>query len=90
MAKKSQIIPTAQVLPTKLFILPLQGKPIFPGIFTPMMIPAQREVEVVEQAMAGDGFLGLVLTQAEEIENVTDQDLYSIGTAVKIVSRIAD
>jgi ATP-dependent Lon protease len=33
-----QIIPTNQVLPPKLEVLPITGNPIFPGIFTPMLV----------------------------------------------------
>ena len=30
---EKEIVPAAQILPDKLFIIPLSGKPIFPGIF---------------------------------------------------------
>ena len=33
------IIPADQVLPPRLFVVPLRGKPIFPGILTPL-VPA--------------------------------------------------
>ena len=32
------IVPIEQLLPNKLFMIPLMGRPIFPGIFTPVMI----------------------------------------------------
>ena len=34
-------------LPDNLYILPLQGRPIFPGIFTPMVINSQEDCKVV-------------------------------------------
>ena len=42
-----QIIPTSQVLPPKLNVLPMTGTPVFPGIFTPLMVTGGREVESV-------------------------------------------
>ena len=44
------IIPTENMLPDKLLIIPLQSRPIFPGIFTPLMINAPEDVKVVEKA----------------------------------------
>jgi len=83
-----QIIPANQVLPVKLSILPLQGNPIFPGIFTPLMVASAGDVQVVEQALAEHGFIGLVLTRAPEIEMPTGDQLLKIGTAAKIVRKV--
>jgi ATP-dependent Lon protease len=83
-----QIIPVNQVLPLKLSILPLQGNPIFPGIFTPLMVASAGDVQVVEQALAEHGFIGLVLTRAPEIETPTGDQLLKIGTAAKIVRKV--
>ena len=32
------IVPADQILPARLFVVPLKGKPIFPGILTPLML----------------------------------------------------
>ncbi len=86
-----QIIPTDQVLPHKLYIIPLSGKPIFPGIFTPLMITSQDDANVVVKTLSGDGFIGLVLTQtgeSQEGEKQTSDDLYRVGTAAKIIKKV--
>ncbi|MDX9826712.1 MAG: endopeptidase La [Spirochaetia bacterium] len=80
------IIPIDQLLPTKLPVISLIGRPIFPGIFTPIMIANPPDIHVVEQAMAADGMVGLVL--AKEEESTEGPNLYSVGTAAKIVKRI--
>ncbi len=80
------IIPIDQILPTKLPIISLIGRPIFPGIFTPIMIANPPDINIVEQAMAADGMVGLVL--AKEEEAAEGPNLYSVGTAAKIVKRI--
>ena len=82
------IIPADQILPARLFLLPLHGKPIFPGILTPMMIPSAADVDTVEKAIAADSFIGLVMTKSDSIEDPKAEDLFDVGTAAKIVRRI--
>ncbi|MFQ3547888.1 MAG: endopeptidase La, partial [Termitinemataceae bacterium] len=81
------IIPIDQILPNKLYLVALMGRPIFPGIFTPIMIGNPTDVKVVEEALAGDGLIGLVMLQ-NETENPTIEDLYTVGTVAKIVKKI--
>jgi ATP-dependent Lon protease len=82
------IVPADQILPLRLFVIPLRGKPIFPGILTPMMLPTPQEADTVEKAIAADSFIGLVLVKSEDAENPTASDLFETGTAAKIVRRI--
>jgi len=63
------------------------GRPIFPGIFTPIMIGNPTDVKVVEDAAAGDAMVGLIMMQ-NETETPSITDLYSVGTAAKIVKKI--
>ncbi|GBU27561.1 hypothetical protein R84B8_01095 [Treponema sp. R8-4-B8] len=49
------VIPIDQLLPHKLPLVALLGRPIFPGIFTPIMIGNPTDVRVVEDANAGAG-----------------------------------
>ena len=83
-----QMIPADQVLPNKLHILPLTGNPIFPGIFTPMLIASQEDLQTVDQAVSGSSYIGLVLVGENEPENPTVDDLYHIGTVAKIVKTL--
>jgi ATP-dependent Lon protease len=82
------IVPADQILPARLFILPLHGKPIFPGILTPLMIPSTADVETVERAVAADSFIGLIMTKSDAAEHAAADDLRTVGTAAKIVRRI--
>ena len=88
MSTPQAIVPADQVLPARLTIIPLMGRPIFPGIFTPIMITQQRDIEIVEEAMAGDSMIGLVLLKEEDIENPTAEDLFEVGTVARIVRKI--
>ncbi len=88
MSEQHDILPVDQVLPSKLYLIALTGKPIFPGLFTPVMVKDQVDIEVVERALEGDHHIGLILTRQEEQENPGPDDLYEIGTAAKILKRI--
>ena len=81
------VIPIDQILPHKLPLVALMGRPIFPGIFTPIMIGNPTDVRVVEDAVSGDGLVGLVMLQ-NEIETPSITDLYTVGTVAKIVKKI--
>ena len=85
---EKQIIPVDKLLPNKLFIIPLIGKPIFPGIFTPLIIESSHDLEVIELALAGDSMIGLLLDKDDSGENTEPDSLFSIGTAAKIVKKI--
>ena len=78
------VIPIDQLLPHKLPLVALLGRPIFPGIFTPIIIGNPADVQVVEEANSGDGLIGLVML-LNETETPSITDLYTVGTAAKIV-----
>ncbi len=85
---EQQIIPADQILPNKLFIIPLNGRPIFPGIFTPLMISGKEDIEIVNKASESNGIVGLVLMKDGELENPSAGDLFPVGTVAKIVKKI--
>jgi len=81
------VVPIDQILPNKLPLVALLGRPIFPGIFMPIMIGNPVDVKVVEDAVAGDSLIGLVML-LNESETPSITDLYTVGTAAKIVKKI--
>ena len=84
--KIGEILPVDKVLPNKLSIVPLQERPIFPGIFTPLMINNPEDIRLVEQSYGSDGYLGLVMLK-NDVEHSLATDLYSVGTAAKIIKK---
>ena len=62
---ETNIAPVDQLLPNKLFILPLSGRPIFPGVFMPVMVNNPDDVRSVEEAYSGSGFVGISLVKNE-------------------------
>ncbi len=83
----NEIVPIEILLPSKLQIIPLNGKPIFPGIFTPLMLGSVEDINTVNEAMQSDGMIGLVLVR-DDTEKPTIADLHQVGTVAKIVKRI--
>ena len=73
-------------LPKNLFVLPLQGKPVFPGVFTPIFIVEGPDSQTVEQAMERDSYIAMVATKKTS-EAVNADDLYSYGTVAKIMKK---
>jgi len=83
----TEIVPIDQLLPNKLPLIPLMGRPIFPGIFTPIMIGNPEDVKVVDESLAADGMVGLVMLK-NEFEKPKADDLHVVGTVAKIVKKI--
>lgn len=75
------------LIPNKIPIIPLNGKPIFPGIFTPIMLSSQDDIRTMDEAMQSHGMIGLVLVK-DDTEKPKFSDLHEVGTVAKIVKRI--
>jgi ATP-dependent Lon protease len=74
-------------LPQKLSVVPLLGRPIFPGIFTPIMINNPADIKLIDEAMSGDAMIGLVLSENES-DKPSAEELCRTGTSAKIVKKI--
>lgn len=81
------IVSSDNFLPNKLTIIPLTSRPIFPGIFTPLMIDAPEDVKIIEESCDKDGFIGIVLLKNQN-ENPTVSDLYKVGTAARVIKKV--
>ena len=86
--ENNQIVAASETLPSHIYIVPLQGRPIFPGIFTPIMIVSPEDIAIVDKAMETDNVIGLVLTTDPNRLSPGQDELYRIGTVAKIVKRI--
>ncbi len=85
---ESDLISIDQVLPSKLYIIPIRYRPIFPGIITPLIISHGRFTEVIDKVIHDSRTIGLVLIKDDNKDEITAGDLYSFGTAAKILKRI--
>lgn len=85
--KKSVLLPAEDFLPAKLPVIPLLGHPVFPGIFTPLMINSPGDIKAAEEAYEGNGYLGIVMLK-DEVPEARYEDLHKVGTAAKIIKKI--
>ena len=81
------VIPIEELLPKKINLIPLNGRPIYPGIFTPLLINDADDIRSVEEAYSNTGFIGLSLLK-NETEDPGASDVYQIGATARIIKKI--
>lgn len=70
--------------PKKIPVLGLSDIVVFPGMLTPLLIESAEGGQLINDVLAGNRFLGLVLQKNAEAENPTPQDLYDHGCLARI------
>ncbi len=85
--KNGMQVPAELQLPNKLYIIPISGRPIFPGIFTPLMINNTDDAKIIEEAYEGDGYIGLAMLK-NDVEKPEGSDVYPVGTVAHIIKKI--
>ena len=66
-------------------VLPLRNAVLFPGVSTPISAGRGGTVRAIEAALRGDALV-FALAQREDVEKVTPEGLYTIGTIAKVSS----
>jgi ATP-dependent Lon protease len=75
-------------LPESLPILGLSDIVIFPGTVMPLLVESPQSIRLIDDVVAGDRFLGLVLQRNAEIENPTPADLWPHGCAGRVIKML--
>ncbi len=82
---KFDILPAKDILPEKLYIIPLAGRPIFPGLSVPLTFTGEKYVKVIEAAFETEQrIVGAIFAKDIDTENFANSKFYKIGTALKI------
>lgn len=68
------LAPIEELLPHQIHIIPLNSRPIFPGIFAPLIINEPEDIRSVEDAYNGSGFIGLSLLKNDPDEQGEPDD----------------
>jgi ATP-dependent Lon protease len=75
-----------EVKPGILPILPLFDAALFPKMVLPLVVMQGESVKLVDEAMASDRLIGLVVSKKLAKENASpEEDLYGIGTSALIL-----
>ena len=65
-------------------ILPLRGLVVYPQTAVPLTIGQPRSIRLVDEAVSGERWVGLVTSRDEKKENPEPSDLFEYGTAAII------
>src|SRR5688572_20885398 len=74
-----------QNMPSELPILPLRNSVFFPGAVMPLTIGRAKTIRLIEEATQEKSLLGIITQKAPEIDDPTADDMFSIGTAARII-----
>ncbi len=72
-------------VPASLPILPLSGFVVFPGAVGPIIVKNEAYSRMINEAAVKDRMLGVVLSHDKTAEVPSEQDLYAVGTAARIL-----
>jgi ATP-dependent Lon protease len=76
------------VIPSRLPLLPLRDVVVFPFMVTPLLVGREASVAAVEAAMEQQKLLCVVAQREAETEEPGLDDLYPVGTVIKVLQVI--
>jgi ATP-dependent Lon protease len=79
---------TEEILPSDAFLLPIRMRPIFPGIITPIIVPAGKFSQAIDEVYRRDAYLGLVLIKEENSEKEAHDNIHKIGVIAKVLKKL--
>ena len=83
-SEELKVIQIPEILP----VLPLAGAFVFPKMLFPLEVSGASEMTLIDEAMAGDRLIGLIMLKRKMEEGETShlkEDYYDIGTSVVIL-----
>src|SRR5437763_1235001 len=75
-------------LPDKLPILGLSDIVIFPGMVAPLLVETAQSTKLVDDVVAGDRLLGVVLQRNAEAENPLPHEMHQVGCAARVLKML--
>ena len=72
-------------IPSSLPILPVSNFVLFPSVVGPISVTTEPYVQLINDAALKDRMLGLVLRRNQEADHPAVDDLYTVGTAGRIL-----
>lgn len=84
----TKLVRIEDALPKQIFLLPIKVRPVFPGIITPLIVPAGRFIPSIEETTKGAGFVGLILLKDDESETPSEDNIYQVGVMARILKKI--
>lgn len=69
-------------------ILPLRNMVLFPGVVAPVTVGRESSLRLIRQAERNGGMIGVVCQRTPETELPTQEQLYPVGVAAKVMKVI--
>jgi ATP-dependent Lon protease len=79
---------SSSALPEVLPILGLSDIVIFPGMIAPLLVETAQSIKLIDDSVAGDRLLGVVLQRNPEAENPLPHEMYDVGCAARILKML--
>ncbi len=70
---------------TSLAIVPLRNSVFFPGAIMPLTVGRKKTVQLIEEAIKNNSYVGIVSQHKPELDEPTAKDIYRVGTMAKII-----
>ncbi|TVR73791.1 MAG: endopeptidase La [Marinilabiliales bacterium] len=82
---KSQLVLVSDIYPDNIFVLPLENRPVFPGLTLPLSFSGKEMVEIIEHSIEHNNkFVGVSFIRETNGEDILDAELFDTGTLLKI------
>jgi ATP-dependent Lon protease len=78
-------MPADVKIPSVIPILTLRSSVLFPGAITPITVGREKSMKLVHDVDQSGGLLGAVLQHQHSNDNPSPKDLYTVGTAARIL-----
>src|SRR5947207_1675168 len=75
-------------LPEALPILGLSDIVIFPGMVAPLLVETAQSTKLIDDVVAGDRLLGVVLQRNAEAENPMPHEMHEVGCAARVLKML--
>ena len=75
-------------IPEEIPILPLRNAVIYPYLSMPIAVSRPESMKLIEETLSGQKLFGVVAQKASDIEEPGPDDLYDVGTVVKLLKMI--
>jgi len=79
---------SSRSLPEAVPILGLSDVVIFPGAVAPLLVETGPSIKLIDDVVAGDRLMGVVLQRRPEVADPTADDLYGVGCIVRLAKMV--
>ncbi|HSU53429.1 MAG TPA: endopeptidase La [Candidatus Dormibacteraeota bacterium] len=79
---------SARSLPEVLSILGLSDIVIFPGMVAPLLVETAQSTKLIDDVVAGERLLGVVLQRNAEAENPLPNEMHEVGCAARVLKML--